>query len=519
MQTAQRIIRNYRRRRIALSCVSALIVLVITFGVSFVLARHQNNQRLNDFSARAIAAIDGLISHADGALPGLLPLVGEPCSRVQLKLRTIDSQLQTTRSIALVDNGFIYCSSVFGERLASLRAFNPQLPAAHPILMLAKAQTLLKGTPILIKWQPLANSATRGVFLTLNIDLLAGLILSPEHPWVMRSQLRVGDQFLRYGPESNTSPSVLKLPSSRYPYTIELFGPPPDSLAIKSLPSQIPLAFLLSMAVGYLAWLASARRMSFSWEINQGIACQEFCLFCQPLIDSRSRACVGVEILLRWNNPRQGWLSPELFIPLAEENDLIAPLTCYLLQQLTHKLHLFPANPQFHIGVNAAPVHFEQEKIISDLQRYWFTIHPIQRLVLEITERHNLQHIPAETFQKLQALGIELAIDDFGTGRTSLAWLEHLRPDILKIDKTFINAIGLDVVNSQVVDIIIALSQRLKIALVAEGVESESQADWLRERQVGTFQGYLYAKPMPLDDFPAWLSSWNVRPGPFTNPA
>ncbi|STN22076.1 cyclic di-GMP phosphodiesterase [Escherichia fergusonii] len=108
--------------------------------------------------------------------------------------------------------------------------------------------------------------------------------------------------------------------------------------------------------------------------------------------------------------------------------------------------------------------------------------------------------------RELHRKNVKLAIDDFGTGNSSFSWLETLRPDVLKIDKSFTAAIGSDAVNSTVTDIIIALGQRLNIELVAEGVETQQQAKYLRQHGVHILQGYLYAQPMPLRDFPKWLA-------------
>lgn len=116
--------------------------------------------------------------------------------------------------------------------------------------------------------------------------------------------------------------------------------------------------------------------------------------------------------------------------------------------------------------------------------------------------------LPAAAARK----NVKLAIDDFGTGNSSFSWLEILRPDVLKIDKSFTAAIGSDAVNSTVTDIIIALAQRLNIELVAEGVETQEQAKYLRRHGVHILQGYLYAQPMPLRDFPKWLAASNRRP-------
>jgi len=105
----------------------------------------------------------------------------------------------------------------------------------------------------------------------------------------------------------------------------------------------------------------------------------------------------------------------------------------------------------------------------------------------------------------LQKTGIKLAIDDFGTGHSSLSYLKMLNPDVLKIDKIFTASIGTDAINATVTDMVISLAQRLNISLVAEGVETAEQAAYLRERGVDSLQGYYFAHPMPLEDFPAWL--------------
>lgn len=113
----------------------------------------------------------------------------------------------------------------------------------------------------------------------------------------------------------------------------------------------------------------------------------------------------------------------------------------------------------------------------------------------------------------LRKLGVKLAIDDFGTGQSSLSYLETLSPDVLKMDKRFTAAIGTDAVNSTVTDIIIAMARRLKIELVAEGVETEEQAAYLCRLGVPVLQGYLFAHPMPLSALPQWLEERRAHPG------
>lgn len=131
--------------------------------------------------------------------------------------------------------------------------------------------------------------------------------------------------------------------------------------------------------------------------------------------------------------------------------------------------------------------------------------------MLELTERTALSAIQYDQIRTLKDMGIMLAIDDFGTGHSSLSYLKNLSPDVLKIDRGFTAAIGTDAVNATVTDTIITLAQRLKLKLVAEGVETEEQADYLRSREVNALQGYYFAKPMPIHVFPLWLQQYESR--------
>ena len=301
--------------------------------------------------------------------------------------------------------------------------------------------------------------------------------------------------------------------SLRYPYSITLYGPSPARLALNTLPSQLPLAVLLSLLLGYIVWLATANRMSLSWQISYGITANEFMVYCQPLINARSGDCDGIELLLRWHNPRQGWIAPDVFIPLAERQNLIAPLTRFVIARVVAELPNLPQCPAFHIAINVAASHFRDRLIVEDLQRFWWPANPLPKLVVELTERDALPVIDQTVVAQLHEIGVRLAIDDFGTGHSSLAYLKDLKPDVLKIDKIFTAAIGTDAINATVTDMVISLAQRLNIALVAEGVETAEQAHYLRERGVDHLQGYYYARPMPIEDFPQWLAQHQAQLG------
>ncbi|MFP2469651.1 EAL domain-containing protein [Pseudescherichia vulneris] len=518
MHTAQNLIKGYRRKRVIVCLLVAVATLLLTFGLRFISQRDLNQHLIDAYAGHAVESLDKILLPLAGERQELAGLVGQSCESVHLPIRKQAAALQTLRSIALVKSGILYCSSVFGERDVVLRQRQPSLPDPQPQLLLSTDQTLIKGSPILIQWYPVSQDGEDGVLLTINIHLLSLLLLDPQKPQIQRVIVSVGNRFYS---ESQGISDTLQLTgdeevetrrSTLFPFSVSVTTPGAAALALEELPSQAPLAVILALLLSAVSWIATAGRMSFTREIALGIERREFELYCQPQLDTRNGQCCGVEILLRWNNPRLGRISPDVFIPVAERENFIAPLTRYVLSETVRQIGYFPPSPQFHISINVASSHFLQGVLLRDVSQFWFAARPQQQLVLEITERDDLQGVDYRLVRELHRKGVRLAIDDFGTGNSALSWLEQLHPDILKIDKSFTNAIGTDAVNSTVTDIIIALGQRLNIELVAEGVETAQQAHYLRHHGVPILQGYLYAKPMPLAEFPRWLAGGTPPP-------
>lgn len=162
-----------------------------------------------------------------------------------------------------------------------------------------------------------------------------------------------------------------------------------------------------------------------------------------------------------------------------------------MIAETARRLDAFPRDRQFHIAINVAARHFANGLLLHDLHNYWFSMNPVQQLVVELTERDVLQDGDQHMAEDLHQKGVQLAIDDFGTGNSSLSWLETLRPDVLKIDRSFTSSVGIDSVNATVTDIIIALANRLNIITVAEGVETQEQESYLRDHGVDVLQGFI----------------------------
>lgn len=511
MQMSQEVLGQFRRKRLLIAVVVAALVLILTLAFRFMEEKGRIEQQSHTFADNAIQRFDRLFSPLDVAANNTLGLVGLPCEDVRFPLIEKLASLQTVRSIVLVDGDTLYCSSIFGQSAIGFSATYPELAVNNERMMLSTDEHLLKGSPVLLLWTPRDPDNRAGILQIINIEMMSNYLLEPTLPWVERAIFNVAGKNLEYG-----NPMIeVAVPSEdevsyqeaslRYPFSITLFGPSPTRLALTTVPSQLPLALLLSLLMGYIVWLATANRMSLSWQISYGITAREFMVYCQPLINARSGDCDGIELLLRWHNPRQGWIPPDVFIPLAERQNLISPLTRFVLREIVRQLPSMPACPSFHIAINVAASHFHNREIIDDLQRIWWPANPAPQLIVELTERDSLPEVDQRVVSHLHKIGVKLAIDDFGTGHSSLSYLKTLSPDVLKIDKVFTAAIGTDAINATVTDMVISLAQRLNISLVAEGVETEEQAAYLRERGVDVLQGYFYARPMPLEDFAGWL--------------
>lgn len=504
---------QYRYYRWLLAGAVGVAILLVSLYTRYYQEVKSIEQSQQTLATRTVGKIDQLLSPAQLQAERSMDMLEQPCENVSSTLRFRAAQNQALRAMLLVKNGIIYCSSLFGARHYQLAAVLPIFVNSNVRLALRPSLAVSKGLPTLVMWTPSPGDRSSGVLHVFNIELLSNFLLEPQEPYVQRMVLNVADSSLEYGRreilrrDTLTNDLRYTAGSERYPFSISLFGPQVGMLAFSALPRHIPLALLISLLAAYVVYLLTANRMSLSYHIGH----REFRVYCQPIIHSDTGRCAGVEMLLRWKKKRQGWISPDVFIPLAEQHDLIIPLTRYLMNTVTENLQLFPPRPSFYISINVAAEHFKTLNIIDDIRQIWLPAHPMPSLMLELTERTALSAIQYDQIRTLKDMGIMLAIDDFGTGHSSLSYLKNLSPDVLKIDRGFTAAIGTDAVNATVTDTIITLAQRLKLKLVAEGVETEEQADYLRSREVNALQGYYFAKPMPIHVFPLWLQQYESR--------
>lgn len=221
----------------------------------------------------------------------------------------------------------------------------------------------------------------------------------------------------------------------------------------------------------------------------------------QPVVDVRSRQIVGAEALVRWKRGNTV-ISPASFIPLAEESGVISLITENVMEVVSRDLpRLMKIDPKFHVGINFSATDLKTDLTLDKLMELLRKSGAAtQNLVVEATECGLISG--PETRNVVAAIrdaGFRVAIDDFGTGYSSLSCLQSLGLDFLKIDKSFVDNIGTDGVTSEVVLHIIELARSLRLRVVAEGVETEAQAKFLKNRHVEFAQGWLFGKAMSID--------------------
>lgn len=234
-------------------------------------------------------------------------------------------------------------------------------------------------------------------------------------------------------------------------------------------------------------------------DLRQALVARQFEIYYQPQVDTVTEQIIGFEALLRWNHPERGLVSPDEFIPLAEETGLIVPIGEWVLRQACKDAARWPA--PISIAVNLSPLQFRSQTlahtVVSALTESGLSA---SRLELEITESVLLTNSEAAlaTLHHIRSLGVRIAMDDFGTGYSSLSYLRLFPFDKIKIDQSFIRELGHSKDCAAIVKAVVDLGASLGITTTAEGVETTEQLRRVREQGCSEIQGYLFGKPLPL---------------------
>lgn len=517
-----------RRKRILITSVLAALVgvavpLAVAYQLSMARAVQGEEARLRVLGNDALERAQRTLDSAGAALRRFEPLAVTPCSAAHIEaLRQTTITTRSVDDIGYVEQGMLKCSA-------------SGMPAT-PVKITPAGLVLDNGIGIDVDLRPAVSGGERMVGLALGRH--KALVAPVRFADVIVEQDIQMAVALAHGGVLGVL-GVLHRPDMAVVATLLAGGQARDGnlhavvargglLAVMTAPRSklearlrselavlLPVGLLMAaFIVGLVVWL-SRRRLSLLGELTIALERREFFVHYQPIIALDTGICVGAEALIRWQRPDGSMIRPDLFIPVAEESGLILPITDQVIACVVADLKdALVADRSLHVAINLCASDIETGRVLDVLERALAGSGiEAQQIWLEATERGFINVDAARaTLEKARARGHAVAIDDFGTGYSSLASLQSLPLDALKIDKAFVDTIATDAATSSVTPHIIAMARGLTLQIVAEGIETQEQADYLAARQVEFGQGWLYAKALPARDFLAFYAARHPKP-------
>lgn len=503
---------SWRYLPVALALVLPILVCV---GWTWLYAKHAQRQEAGTAAHIVRVQTERILSQSRDMLERVAALASGACPEVLPDLQRWGALNPYFRSLILARNGRVFCSSALGEVDASVDDFSrwpvhisadswPRTVAGTPLapdrpaVLLGKARE--DGYSGIVEVDGRYVQDLLDAVATMG-DLQLELILGEGAPIRSESWGRSAVRAVPVFHESFHEPGGAAL-------TLNVMTPPEALVRAwsRSMMTYLPFALLIGVGLALVAYRLQASRQSVREQLRRAMRANEFHVHYQPVYSLVTGACAGVEALMRWNRPGVGQVRPDVFIAAAEAGGAIIELTRHLLTLIERDVRSWPTRPDFHIGVNIAAEHLSSAGLVADVQAFAAGIAARRpRVVLEITERSLISDDgqARRNIDALRAEGLRVAIDDFGTGHCSLSYLQKFPVDYLKIDKGFVDAIETGQ-EAPVLDAIINLAGRLGLAVLAEGVETQHQFDYLQARGVTFIQGYFFARPMPSSEFARW---------------
>ncbi|RAT14232.1 diguanylate phosphodiesterase [Lonsdalea populi] len=505
--------RKYRAGLLA----AALLPLLLGIIFSYIIARQDVKRDLEATTQVILHQAETINGMAWDQVARLSSLKGKSCESVLNDLIRQGTLSAYFRSLGLMSGRDMYCSSVSGDQVIPLtQIIQSPLPAVQPerwSISVPRTRGVPSRPAIIFARQ---FSPTYGAFVIVDGQYLLDFMsaINNARPYQLTVEFNGGFR-IQEGEKSQTllpfiSPLYHERASKRYPIIVSAEVQPVEILQdwLNDFLTFLPLSLFLSLIFIYIVRSWKKRKISLRDELRKGIQANEFSVHYQPLYDLESERCIGAEALLRWFRPGGSTISPDVFIPSAENEGLIIPLSKHLFKLLASDVSTWTLPQDFRLGINIAAAHIHHPDFVNDIHQLAKTLrHQRVQITLELTER-SLISDTQDVIQKLTQLrseGIRIAVDDFGTGHCSLSYLQMFPLDYLKIDKGFIGTIESAHRDTPVLDAIINLSHRLALRMVAEGVNSAYEYDYLKRCGVQLMQGYLYARPMSSEALMAWL--------------
>jgi sensor c-di-GMP phosphodiesterase-like protein len=511
-----------RRRVVAWSIAAALVAasaaMAATLVASWLLARHNELASLSQFTQRVTIRAETTFAEVAATLKALNELQEAPCSKRHIEsMRRASFDTPTVEEVGYFADGFLRCTS-WGEAQPGIARTKVDFTLRNGLqVTVALVPGVSRGRTVaglhygrynaLVDPRRFVDVVTDRPEMQLAVMAADGQLLGSMNapdPGLLRQILAAGSEY----EDASRVAVVARHPSGLVAVAIE----PRSRLVDEWKKTQwvtLPLGGLLAAALVGLVALASRRQLSPLGQLAAAVRERRFIVYYQPLVELATGNCIGAEALVRMRDADGGLVRPDLFIPAAEESGLILPITDQVIEGVVADLRaLLPGRPDLHIAINLSAADVVSGRALSIVTKALAGtgILPAQ-IWLEATERGFMNATAARlAVKQARDAGHVVAIDDFGTGYSSLSQLQSLALDVLKIDKAFVDTVGTEAVTSSITPHIIDMARSLGLRIVAEGVERENQAAYLRERGVDYGQGWLYGKPMPAADFIAYCA-------------
>ncbi|MER1976396.1 EAL domain-containing protein [Pseudocitrobacter faecalis] len=450
---------------------------------------------------KTVQKIDTLLNASRLAATKAHPLLSQPCTaQTRTELERLVVSVPHIRIINLYKDKILYCSSYDDTNAINM---NYSAYTAHE-LSIIDDKTISPGDKVIVLQTAYPDGMITSSFSSQWLAEVLEL-LSNQRPLT----LHIGDTMIRQNHNTSAEDNArhVNVQSEKFPYSVDYpaWKTIPVSLYLQQGWLSLLLTLCLALIVGVVLWRHILHRPTLYENLERAIAEGEIVPWYQPVIRSSSGKFYGVEVLARWVTPSGEIISPDSFIPLAEESGLIVPLTRKLMALAGDELpSLLEARPlPFHVSFNFTASHIQTPNFIDECRAFLkrFPENSI-RLTAEITEREPFKKVNElkETLIFLESRGVTIALDDFGTGYSNLNLLTGLPVGLIKIDKLFVNGISSATDSTKLIDCVIDMAKSLGMKIIVEGVETEYQVAYLTHKQVDYFQGYYFSKPLPVSE-------------------
>ncbi|EHE3817003.1 EAL domain-containing protein [Shigella sonnei] len=477
-------------------------------ALGYLQLRTTHQDSVSEDIQQLIRATDITLSHAEKAGKLVQKSPRNDCDTdTQIRLRKLVATIPDVRTISLVRNNEIYCSSVYGSHSAGLEE------RTYPNYSL----TLLKNNALSPSSSLLVFSFSAGESLKVLVGIDAYYLYTPLKMMSSSADFyfRAGGRYLDKNGQVTDSlvlPDALQQRSEKYEYSVLAKDNITSVLTQAVIYGKYSIVFIFSVSVALTLLLKNVLRYhrTLDFMLRTSISRKELTPYIQPIIDIRSGSVVGGEVLMRWHHKKSGFISPDTFIPLAEQTGLINKLTELSFNAVIRSLQkgeTAQATEKF-ICFNVGAGDFKDENLISLCHKFIDAL-PGFNLVLEITERVYIEKTPEfdRIISEIRGLGVRFSLDDFGTGHANYTYINHFAPEFLKIDKSFTTHIVSDKTSDKVVRNMIDLASDFDCCVIAEGIEDVKQLTMLKNMGIHFAQGYYFYRPMIIEHFNRIISA------------